>query len=173
MVLLAVDSGTIISLVLLLAIMALFLRWSKRNIQASAERAKKFSQRTPSERPLAHNLDAPSDMARAEIQMHDLARDLFGQLDSKIAIVTRLLQMAEEQAARLERALERAERLGGPPADPAAGVTPHPPAATEPRDREIFSLADQGYSSAMIASRVDAPIGEVELILSLRGNAPR
>ncbi len=124
MVLLADNTGTIISLVLLLAIMALFLRWSKRNIQASAERAKKFSQRTPSERPLAHNLDAPPEIARAEIQMHDLARDLSGQLDSKIAIVTRLLQLAEEQTARLEGAIERAERLGSAPADPAAGEAP-------------------------------------------------
>jgi hypothetical protein len=39
------------------------------------------------------------------------------------------------------------------------------------RHAEIYTLADAGHPSAAIASRVGSPIGEVELILSLRDRA--
>jgi hypothetical protein len=39
------------------------------------------------------------------------------------------------------------------------------------RHAEIYSLADSGMSSAAIANRVGCPIGEIELILGLRGRA--
>lgn len=42
------------------------------------------------------------------------------------------------------------------------------PRPDDPRWREIYALAAEGQSSALIAQRVGCPIGEVELILSLR-----
>ena len=43
-------------------------------------------------------------------------------------------------------------------------------AASRPRrQEEIYTLADYGYEPAEIARRVGTPVGEVELILSLRG----
>jgi hypothetical protein len=50
-----------------------------------------------------------------------------------------------------------------------AGV-PHPEhSSAQTKKEEIYTLADYGMKPAEIASRVGHPIGEVELILSLRG----
>jgi hypothetical protein len=40
----------------------------------------------------------------------------------------------------------------------------------ERRYEEIYTLADYGYDAAEIAQRIGTPIGEVQLILGLRGN---
>ena len=184
MVLVANALSSIFWLALLLVVMTVSLRWSKRTMRASAERIKKLGGRLPEERSLGHNLDAPPEMVRSEIQMHDMARDLFGQLDSKIVIVTQLLSRAEEQLVLLQRAMERAEQLGIAPGETFSTLEssttgqplvepPHPPLIQEGPCSEIYELADEGYSSSAIATRLGAPVGEVELILSLRGNASR
>ena len=108
--------------------------------------------------------DAPDELVRWEVQMHDTARRLSAQLDTKMAALQALIDDADRAAARLEAALGR-------PA-PSAANTPAPdgPDALRPRRRdEIYTLADYGYDAAEIARRVGSPIGEVELILSLRG----
>ena len=60
----------------------------------------------------------------------------------------------------------RSLQQGEPPpreAPPAVGT-----AARPRRYEEIYTLADYGYEPAEIARRVNTPVGEVELILSLR-----
>jgi hypothetical protein len=131
-----------------------------------------------------HHLDAPRDVRQWEVEMHDLARELRGELDSKIAILERLIQDAKQQADRLEAAIGSAEdvRIAGAdqthaPARPENGQPSSTRVdgihrAASPASRrhtEIYSLADQGLSSAAIATRLSSPIGEVELILGLRG----
>ena len=59
----------------------------------------------------AHMLDAPPEIARWEVQMHDTARDLMGELNTKIAIVEQLVRDANVAAERLEKAIERADQL--------------------------------------------------------------
>lgn len=44
-----------------------------------------------------------------------------------------------------------------------------PRPGTDRRYDEIYALADYGFAPAEIAGRVGSPVGEVELILSLRG----
>jgi hypothetical protein len=144
-----------------------------------------FAQPTASP-TVAHRLDAPADVRRWEVQMHDVARELQGQLDSKIAIVQHLIRDAQEQAERLEALIGRSAELGQLP--PTRGPSPLTHAETNNRVRvdaasakagssaslrhaEIYSLADAGLTSAAIASRVGSPIGEIELILGLRRNA--
>ncbi len=170
--------------------------------------------------------------------MHDTARDLSAQLDSKMAALQHLVREAERVATRLEAAIERAqeqvplqrhgdaERVSsesrgcaassaGPegvrpipsqplpdrPAEPEPSpvaetpVVPYSPAnqaqslrssepsgdgkssltkpstvrsSAEVRYQEIYILADYGYPPSEIAQRVGNPVGEVELILSLR-----
>ncbi len=85
----------------------------------------------------------------------------------------------DRAAARLEAALERAAEplprtnnqarsLQRSEAD-ERGETGVRPAASRPRrQEEIYTLADYGYEPAEIARRVGTPVGEVELILSLR-----
>ena len=142
-----------------------------------------FSQpKTPP--PTGHRLEAPTDVRRWEVEMHDVARDLQAQLDSKIAIVQQLIAAAAQQSDRLEVLLERAadlqavptQREGSPLNDDSShhlrvdGVVTKAGSSASRRHAEIYSLADAGLSSAAIASRVGSPIGEVELILGLRKN---
>ncbi len=156
--------------------------------------------------PRAHTLGAPPPMVDWEVQMHDMARELAAQLDSKIGVLEHLIREADRAAARLEAAVaaqragssvldaaERLERLTpsaphetGPPisqaealkaaggADralpapraPEQSAGERPPA--ESRYESIYTLADYGYDPAEIARRTGTPVGEVQLILSLR-----
>lgn len=130
-----------------------------------------------------HRLDAPHDLRRWEVEMHDLARDLSARLDTKIGILEELIRQAASQAERLESAIEKASDVavqpsGKPTVPPplAAKVEridarqPGPGASAVRRQSEIYALADQGLATAAIATRVGCPIGEVELILGLRGS---
>jgi hypothetical protein len=155
--------------------------------------------------------NAPDDVIRWEVQMHDTARELYGQLDSKMGALAHLIREADRAAGRLEAALASIQRVPeqGPAAEAADGLPPHAPeepaplparptdqaealksagtagrasasreAAREadqpqrpPRERyeEIYLLSDYGLDAAEIAHRVGSPVGEVELILGLRG----
>ena len=139
----------------------------------------------------------PRDLEKWEVQMHDLARDLTGQLDSKIRVLELLIREADEAAARFEAA---AAKTRGAPlrriardalAPPAASMPPSSNEATaprvvraarstgearkplevtnNPRFERVYALADAGMSAATIAKQIGTQIGEVELILSLRG----
>jgi hypothetical protein len=138
---------------------------------------------SPAPPPVGHRLDAPGEIRRFEVEMHDLARVLQAQLDSKITILQHLVRDAEQQADRLEAAIRSAAHLTHSPAehkgvpseiDLSSHLRLDVPAgnagnSASRRHAEIYSLADAGLSSASIASRVGSPIGEVELILGLRG----
>lgn len=121
-------------------------------------------------------LDAPADVLRWEVQMHETARDLSGQLDSKMSALQALIADADRAAARLETALSRATAppLGDstPPTQADALGPLHTAeddrSAASDRREEIYTLADYGLDAAGIANRVGLPIGEVELMLSLR-----
>lgn len=149
--------------------------------------------------------EPPDELARWEVQMHDLARTLSGQLDSKMSALEHLIREADRAAGRLETALAAMQRLNvaspapGPVASQDTGLSeprpqavppganqaeaiktakslppsPRPAGASEPptadrRYEEIYLLADYGFAPAEIAHRVGMPIGEIQLILSLR-----
>jgi len=81
------------------------------------------------------------------------------------------------QAEHLQRLLSiPARRSASSPSPPAASTAPAGQRADAPvqgRDeglaqREIYRLADAGYGGSAIAQLIDAPLGDVELMLSLR-----
>jgi hypothetical protein len=141
----------------------------------------------------------PHGVVRWEVEMHETARRLTGQLDSKLAALEALVAEADRAAARLEAAIDVArlkERTGAsaePSPSATAGRVPsgcssvslggasallHPegtrPAVAPPRPslhEEVYALADYGYDVAEIARRIGSPVGEVELILTLRGKS--
>jgi len=55
-------------------------------------------------------LDAPPEMARWQVEMHDLARDLKAELDSKIAVLQQVTINARQEGDRLERLLSDLEK---------------------------------------------------------------
>lgn len=117
------------------------------------------------------------------------AVELVAVLDERIGALEQLLRQAQEQAARLETVVERAATLRAvnrtsPPSEhPTSQLigqaarlaalrpaeAPAPAAIAARRYDDIYALADAGQKSDEIASRVGSPVGEVELILSLRG----
>lgn len=115
----------------------------------------------------------PDELMQWQVELHDMSREASAQLDTKMAALRVLIDEADRAAARLEAAMGRS----GEPAEqpnpieslrPAASDEPKQPAARSGPREEIYTLADYGYDPAEIAHRVGRPIGEVELVLSLR-----
>jgi len=190
-----------------------WLLWRSHRYLARQEKGWSPPARTSRRQPHAKGppLDAPDDVIRWEVQMHETARDLSGQLDSKMAALAHLIGEADRAAGRLEAALasapgapdqspaaealtgrlsntsDKLDPLPSPPTDQAealksAGaadrvsvareVAPEAGKQRRPADEryeEIYLLADYGFDAAEIARRVGSPVGEVELILGLRG----
>jgi len=69
--------------------------------------------------PSGGKRDALSDqLAQWEVHMHQTARDLSGQLTSRISVLQALVAEADRAAARLEAALAEWQQLHAPPPDP-------------------------------------------------------
>jgi hypothetical protein len=140
---------------------------------------------------------APPELTRWQVEMHETARDLKAELDSKLAALQTLVALARQERALLERTIASArerdiEAAGGTLAaieslgDPAAledsqrlaevaSQIPLLPGEVSAdlfeRDRTslaIGRLADRGLAPQVIAEELGLPIGEVELMLSLR-----
>ena len=134
--------------------------------------------RPKKERSAHGTLDAPPEVLRWEVQMQEIGRDLSAQLDSKMSALQALIADADRAAARLETAMGRSTDLQSPrpqspaplPSDsrPPAQAEALDPSPSSNRREEIYTLADYGLDTAGIANRIGIPIGEVELILSLR-----
>ncbi len=56
-----------------------------------------------SKRPPRSLSDAPTDVLRWQVELHETARDLKAELDSKIGALQVLIRMARQEAERLER----------------------------------------------------------------------
>jgi hypothetical protein len=52
-------------------------------------------------------IDAPPEVVRWQVAMHDTARELKAELDSKMSALQALIQMAREERERLEAVLRR------------------------------------------------------------------
>ncbi len=120
---------------------------------------------------------ATGDALKWQVELQETARTAKGELDSKMRVLQLLIAQARSEADRLERVLSRLESTGEEPTgeEPTGAPCPEEPSSRLPRsmDRqaELFALADQGLSATEIAEQVGTPVGEVELILSLRGTS--
>lgn len=85
-----------------------------------------------------------------------LIQQLLLKLDQK-------LNEAEKLCHRLEDLQQTAERISS---------TPQPALPRHPEHQEILRLAKRGLDATAIAKRVQKPLGEVELILSLQRITP-
>ncbi len=85
--------------------------WSRQYLHGATTKSEPLAPRrwrdSGKEQPLR---DAPADIERWQVEMHELARDLKGELDTKIAVLQRLVIDASAAAERLEATLERADR---------------------------------------------------------------
>jgi hypothetical protein len=118
-------------------------------------------------RPL---LDAPPEMERWEVQMHETARELAGTLDTKMRALGHLVREANQVIARLERLLDGGrnepdrQEADAPAADPAQPCDGHRAAAAErgvtraegPRLTETLMRPPVPSAEAALAFRVSA-----------------
>lgn len=120
--------------------------------------------------------DAPPEIARWQVEMYELSRELKGEIDTKLALLQVLTRHAQEAAARLEEATRRAEGRG--PSDGRDSLDqlenwkpgrPEPKESVEhPQSQRIYALADCGATAASIAAETGISLGDVEMTLSLR-----
>ena len=131
---------------------------------------------------------APEDLLRWQVEMHDTARDVKAEIDTKLLALQSLIVIADEHSQRLEVLLERAKRSGHG-AEPAVlsgreildrienGKGPLPPLDARAQGREILTPAqaklaqqlqsEEEYTPAQIAMYVGASTSEVEMFLSM------
>lgn len=118
------------------------------------------------------------DMQSVVVELSEMTRQMSATLETRAAKLDLLIQEADEKIARLNAALSGVEAGASRPSTPIdLPLAPAPMKSpglrlvkddTEDRWSEIYMLADQGLSTAQIASKLNRPEGEVDLILHIR-----
>lgn len=105
-------------------------------------------------------------------ELDDLSRRIHGRLDSRIARLETLIREADRRIADLSSPEHDAARAAAAIDVTLSAESPATPAKAEaaPDDRQaaIHRLADGGLTPAEIATELNQPLGEIELILALR-----
>lgn len=90
------------------------MRRSQRNRQASPLRqladakAELDKRESRGDRALR---DAPPEVLRWQVEIAEIARDIHGQVDTKIALLAATIRLADQRLAELKQMVETAERL--------------------------------------------------------------
>lgn len=112
------------------------------------------------------------ERVRAGAELADLKRQLVEVKRLAAAVADDL----DRRAERLERLISEADgvlegqRAGGGIRRGIGGVGPETPVGTgDDLAQRIFTLADQGRTPVQIAQALRQPVGNVELMLALRG----
>lgn len=90
------------------------------------------------------------------LELKEIADIIFKRLEEKIEVLKALEASANEKIAVLERLIQEAKSI-----------------KSTDRQEEVISLAESGIKASEIADMLGMPVGEVELILNLRGQKPR
>jgi hypothetical protein len=113
---------------------------------------------------------ASPEAERWQVELYDFARDVEARLNTKIAVLQQLIATADERIVKLESLGldEPRSAASASSAEPASPPRPHFDDSPSARHAAVYAMADAGNNAAAIANRLGTPIGEVELILSLR-----
>jgi type II secretory pathway component PulM len=128
----------------------------------------------PSRTMFAQQRHVEREMENLLVELSEMARKITAQIDTRATKLEVLIQEAEAKIEQL-RALSSAmpqtpsDRYRADAEASLPGLSSSPGEPADPRHAEIYSLADQGQTSAQIAQGLNRPRGEVELILALRG----
>lgn len=118
-----------------------------------------------SRRTGAHAQGELADLENRLIEVKKLAATVADDLDRRAQRLERLIARADDL---LERDAEQADR---PPAQSRGAPRPPMGSATAVDDLalRVFELADRGQTALQIAQALRQPVGNVELMLALRG----
>lgn len=114
------------------------------------------------------------DMQSVVVELSEMTRQMTAQLETRATKLDLLIQEADQKIAKLNAAMEVVQGArASTPIDLPVMPMKSPGLRlvkddTEDRWSEIYLLADQGLSTAQIASKLNRPEGEVDLILHIR-----
>lgn len=120
--------------------------------------------RPPAFASLSQQRAVERQMQSLLVELSEMSRQISAQLDTRAAKLEQLIHDADERIARLQSAQQNAVA----PSFAQAPAVQQTHAALDPRHTEVYALADQGNDAGQIATQLDRPRGEVELILALR-----
>ena len=116
------------------------------------------------------------EVEQVVVELHEFVREMNGQLDTRFAKLEKSLADADRRIADLRALQGRPARSEADPAvsranvEAAAGVrSPRRDAPVETGEQRVYRLFDAGQSPMEIARTLQCSVGEVELILNLRG----
>ncbi len=177
-------------LILTIMLLRRLRRYQRRNKQQARRPSGGKRRKLEEARAATPLLDAPPELLRWQVDMHETARDLKAELDSKMGALQAIIRIANEASTRLQAVITRAEQLGISPCaetlaaieelssgnDLVAATLPAPPSVAGGVDAmaqraTVYQLADQGLAASAIAQSIGAPLGEVELMMSLRSQS--
>ena len=119
--------------------------------------------------PLA---DAPPEILRWHVEMHEIARDLQAELDSKMVALQTLIHVARQESERLEAAIagvsQQTRQSDRRPVEAAESRGAAQLPGTLEQRRDAYRLADLGHSAEAIADFLGSPVGDVDMILGCR-----
>lgn len=101
------ESGPVLFALLAIVSSYLLLRSARRRTARRSGDERLATPPAPVDR--GHHLAAPREFRQWEVEMHEIARELSGQLDSKIVLLEHLIRTAQQESARLEDLLQRVE----------------------------------------------------------------
>lgn len=169
-----------------LCFLALRSNWfrQRRSEQSIAEPDTIRAACTPKPREAGHL--APDEFLRWQVEMHETARDVKAEIDTKLLALQSLIVLANEHSQRLEMLLMRAEQGCNRQAPFVSGreilsrienaTSALPPLDSRAQGREVLNPAqvklarqlqsEAEYTPAQIASFVGATVADVEFFLS-------
>jgi hypothetical protein len=123
---------------------------------------------------LARQKSIEREMENLLVELHEMARTMNAQLETRVVRLETLLRDADERALRLERLLEQqgSDRMPERPALTITPLDPEPSRREDDRWDEIRQLASRGLTERQIAAEVGRPLGEVEFVLNLLRQRP-
>ncbi|MFI5381321.1 MAG: hypothetical protein ACHRHE_18645 [Tepidisphaerales bacterium] len=135
-------------------------------------RRRKDPLESPMNLSLAQQRSVERQMNSALVELAEMARQITAQLDTRAAKLSALLDDADRKIDQLKRLSQQPAMTGhgDPAATPVEDAQPQLRLG-EPEDarhREVYDLADEGLSPLDIATKLNRPRGEIELILALR-----
>ena len=174
------------------------LKREKKREEKKAKSSKTPCPREPAGLAKQSLVDAPDNVLRWQVEMHDTARDLKAELDSKIGVLQSLVKMADDRIAQLTSLVERTRAA----AHPGDGIEAARQLVDEMRTtvsqatdlqkdglttagsrvestgfgmpgnndmrQSIYQLADRGLDASQISEKTGRSLGDVEFILALR-----
>ena len=183
------DNFRYILLIIGLGMIAFFaLARTRRRVARSQAKSSLSAQERVTQARGSHEVSDRIGELMAELA--DLARQINGELDTRTARLELLLREADRKIAVLKQtsvsvstkmaALEASGSPGdeggdGDEAGEMAGAEDQGaenrdyPLPDTPGNRQVIELIEQGLSGSEIAERLGRPMGEIELIMALRG----